>query len=91
MDMQLRDMDMQHRHPAWTCSIKHAGEMKHGQSSMGIHHGHAACRHGQATWICSIFMQHGHGACIQHEHAYASLTWKCSMDVDMQHGHGHAA
>ncbi len=50
-------MYMQHRHPAWMCSI----DIQPGNAAWG--HGHAAWRHGRAVWISSRDMHYVRAAC----------------------------
>jgi hypothetical protein len=70
-------------------------DIKHGCGSMDmdIQHGHgdAAWRWTRSIdWSCSMdmVMQHRHD--LQYVHEHAAWTWTHRMDLDMQHGLGHA-
>ncbi len=81
-------MDMQHGHAAWTSSM----DMQHGDTR-----GHAAWRH---TWTCSMNMgkqngnvdARGHGQSVSTQACIIDMDHgTCCMDMNMQHGHEHAA
>jgi hypothetical protein len=92
--LDIQDVHMQHGHgdAAWTwiCSVdmymdmQHEHEYKHGHTAWT---GTCSMNMGLDNWTCSMYM----GCSMAWTAAWHGLQhgMDCSMDIDIQHGHGH--
>ncbi len=60
MDMQHGDIDMEHRHEAWTCNIDMQNE--HAKWICMILSRMDVCSNGHTAWTCRMYKHHGRAA-----------------------------